>query len=627
MSKTRFRKLIPLVTTLALIVPLLLALAAPVSAATITVCASGCDYTTIQAAVDAANDGDVIDVYPGTYNESVDLNGMSPDGDITIRSVNSGGTPTAGTATVNGGAAGPAFETTSTFSGDVTIDGFIVKSTNDDGIDVGVNSDVVIRDVTANATGESGIEVDEASGNVTIEDCTANDNDGNGFYIYDVGGNLTVRRCTANDNGQENFEIEKIGGNVTIIEATAHRAAFDEGGIDVEDVGGNVKITDSTANDNPEVNIEVVAVDGDVTVKRCTANGSADGEGILIGEFEVENARDHGIVGNVTIEDCTANDNDGVGIEVSNIGGNVRIDDCTANGNGSDGIYLLQSEDLDTSSGSDDDHELQADVDVEEDDDADDVEKQGVTPSANGGNVTITNCTANENEQSGFDPEGVEGTVTIKACIARDNDSGVDLDDMRDADAVLLNGNIICGNECGVGLWSDIADLNLEGNWWGCDGGPEAAGCDPICQRDSIPVGPFVTPWIDTVTASAPASVIVGEPAIVSFQFSGGPPAVYLGKGPGDLRGPAPFTVTTDNGTVTGGFINAPHGVMEVTLVPDHDGSATVTVVGPCGLDEQIVLGVQAAAADFVPEPGSVVLLASGLMGLAGYAGLRMRKK
>ncbi len=41
-----------------------------VSAATITVCASGCDYTTIQAAVDAASEGDVIIVYSGEYTLS-----------------------------------------------------------------------------------------------------------------------------------------------------------------------------------------------------------------------------------------------------------------------------------------------------------------------------------------------------------------------------------------------------------------------------------------------------------------------------------------------------------------------------------------------------------------------------
>lgn len=41
-----------------------------VSADTITVCASGCDYTTIQAAVNAANEGDEIIVYSGEYTLS-----------------------------------------------------------------------------------------------------------------------------------------------------------------------------------------------------------------------------------------------------------------------------------------------------------------------------------------------------------------------------------------------------------------------------------------------------------------------------------------------------------------------------------------------------------------------------
>ena len=42
-----------------------------VQAETITVCASGCDYTSIQAAVDAASDYDTIEVGPGTYNEYI----------------------------------------------------------------------------------------------------------------------------------------------------------------------------------------------------------------------------------------------------------------------------------------------------------------------------------------------------------------------------------------------------------------------------------------------------------------------------------------------------------------------------------------------------------------------------
>jgi hypothetical protein len=329
----------------------------------------------------------------------------------------------------------------------------------------------------------------------------------------------------------------------------------------------------------------------------------------------------------------------------------VKITDCTANGNEEDGIVVRAVGEVNESSsrGADEEPEVK-EQDLDDDDNG--IENTGgtVRPSANGGNVTITNCTTNGNGlddgddgiyvndiagdllisnctaigngEDGFDPEEVEGDVTITDSVVRltVEQEGVDLDVLEDADLILVNGNIICENN--DGLESDET-TNAEGNWWGCTAGPGNAGCDTV-----IGDGPVdYTPWIDTITASAPASVIVGEPAIVSFQFSGGPPAVYLGEGPGDLHGDPTFVVTTDNGTVTGGFINAPHGVMEVTLVPDTEGTATVTVVGPCGLDEQIVLGVQAAAADFVPEPGSVVLLASGLMGLAGYAGLRMRKK
>ena len=44
-----------------------------VSADTLRVCQNGCVYSTVQTAVDAAVDGDVISIAPGLYVESVQL--------------------------------------------------------------------------------------------------------------------------------------------------------------------------------------------------------------------------------------------------------------------------------------------------------------------------------------------------------------------------------------------------------------------------------------------------------------------------------------------------------------------------------------------------------------------------
>ncbi len=343
---------------------------------------------------------------------------------------------------------------------------------------------------------------------------------------------------------------------------------------------------------------------------------------VIIDGFSVTSADDDGIDlevdGEVVIANVTANGSalDGLDLDAS---GNVTVIGSTANGNGADGL------------------------------------------AATGINITITNSTANNNALDGFQWGDVEGAVvgdrltatgnggegvsidsqgvgdvdsiTFQNSLIEGNGQGFDLADLAPAGTFQVNGNIICGNALlgGMVLSSDVT-VDAEANWWGNASGPAPIGIGDLVVdggNGGLGIVDF-TPWIDTITARGDAAS-VGASSVVSFQFSGG--LRFLGEGPGDPNGAAPFSLTTNNGTLTAPtgtgatvttFINAPDGTVQVTLMPGAVGTATVTITGPCGLGGTIVLDVGAMPpsgdvnGDGVTTIADALLIAQCVAGLTG---------
>ena len=281
--------------------------------------------------------------------------------------------------------------------------------------------------------------------------------------------------------------------------------------------------------------------------------------------------------------------------------------------------------------------------------------------------MSITRVTARYNATDGV-VVGFPIALTIQnSHIQGNGEDGIDLLDLASDGVHQVNGSIICGNQdSGLRLQSfeqprSSGDLALqdgpvvdaEGNWWGDASGPthpdnpDGAG-DAVIDSANGGAGTVdFTPWIDTITASATVDPVnVGQPTVISFQFSGGGGTVFLGQGPGDPNGTPPFTLTTDNGALTDTdetgttvheFVNQPNGILSVTLVPDTVGTATVTLDGPCLLDDSTTVQAESGPP---PRPvGGVIvpvnrleLLAPwlgilGLVALVGVAGLVFRRR
>ncbi|QPV63635.1 right-handed parallel beta-helix repeat-containing protein [Halosimplex litoreum] len=279
------------------------------AAQTITVDAGGSgDYTTIQAAVDAAATGDTIEVGPGTYSEAVTgdktvtiiapnettLDGSSLSNDPIAFDITGQAAPEVAGFTITGyykglHAAGSTGDWTlrdttienSSFgavdaddsTGDWTIEDSVLRDDQNDAIDArGTEGDWTVRDTTAT----SRIYAVSASGQWTVEGVTVRDAYASGIAARYTDGAWTVRDTTLQGPASDGIDAsQSVSGweadNVTVSNA--------DNGIRAFNTSGAWTVSDSTFRNSSDVGIDVSRSSATWTVSDSTVRNSS-GAGI-----------------------------------------------------------------------------------------------------------------------------------------------------------------------------------------------------------------------------------------------------------------------------------------------------------------------------------------------------------
>jgi hypothetical protein len=186
---------------------------------------------------------------------------------------------------------------------------------------------------------------------------------------------------------------------------------------------------------------------------------------------------------------------------------------------------------------------------------------------------------------------------------------GYDSSDTTVVDAAF---NRIVGNDTGLINTSASVTTQAENNWWGCNGGPGAAGCDTVSGMTDV------DPWLVLRLLPPVGNVAPVDLVADLTQNSDGADVSGLGSFPDGVG----VTFTTTNGTVTPAVPVTSNGTATTSL-DTVGGPATVTAT----LDNQTVelmldLDFLLAVPTLSPLALALFLV---LLTLAGLVALRRR--
>jgi subtilisin family serine protease len=470
------------------------------------------DFESIQAGVDAAAEGDTVEVRPGTYVEQVrvekNITLIAPDG-----------------ATLDGSSFGgesSGIRVPGLIHASPTISGFTMTGYGDDGfVATYSRGSWTVRNLTVYDVGGSGLDADHASGDWTATNVTVEDAGEDGVDVHDTTGNWTLSKVVVDGGPDDGIDVSGSTGAWTVrdaaingtaatgIEAHDTAQAWTVQNVTVGNTGSLGIYTENATGDwrvrdvrlvNTSYGVYAENTTGDWVVRDSTIEDTR-GVGVFtvysegawtLAETRVQDGSDSaveafGSTGDWTVENSTLSNNSGtvsVTDEFRLTGGGVGASQTT-------GEWLVKNSTIDGNlvgvfaSGAEGDWTI-ADTRIRNN------AYSGIAPTDATGDWTVRNTTVRNHSNSGIVARGATGAWTVTRSTLRENGGTVVyVDDETGEQQVVQSHGIDAINT--TGAWqiheSVIVDNGEDGsvavnatgadpagnasyNYWGAPDGP-----------------------------------------------------------------------------------------------------------------------------------------------------------
>jgi nitrous oxidase accessory protein NosD len=199
--------------------------------------------------------------------------------------------------------------------------------------------------------------------------------------------------------------------------------------------------------------------------------------------------------------------------------------------------------------------------------------------------VRIRDCDASTCGAPGVGPNE---NVTVSENTLVGNDIGVSVADHGYSGELEVHYNRIVGNGSDGVLFEDAGEsADAENNWWGCNEGPGAAGCDTVSGAGAADVD--ADPWLVLGASASPSSIPLGGTSQILADVTHNSDGVAVGSELPDTPiafattlGSIQSPVTTSGGqaisTLTAG---AQSGTATVSSTLDNETATTTVTIQP----------------------------------------------